>query len=40
MVDRAIGVLADVKASGTSDTTTLPVVLRELKTLVRDGADY
>ena len=35
-IERALDVLAEVKASGTYDTTTLPVVLRELKSLVRD----
>jgi glutamate dehydrogenase len=35
---RALSVLADVKSSGTFDTTTLPVVLRELKSLVSDAA--
>ena len=35
-VRRALSVLADVKASGAYDTTTLPVVLRELKNLVQD----
>ena len=35
-IERALTVLADVKASGSYDTTTLPVVLRELKSLVRD----
>ena len=33
---RALGVLADVKASGAFDTTTLPVIMRELKSLVND----
>jgi len=35
-VERALNVLADVKASGSYDTTTLPVALRELKSLVGD----
>ena len=35
-VERALSVLADVKASGIYDTTTLPVALRELGDLVRD----
>jgi glutamate dehydrogenase len=34
-VNRALSVLADVKASGSYDTTTLPVALRELGNLVR-----
>ncbi len=33
---RTLGVLADVKASGAFDTTTLPVIMRELKSLVSD----
>jgi glutamate dehydrogenase len=37
-MQRALSVMADVKSSGTFDTTTLPVVLRELKSLVRDPA--
>ncbi|MGI8506483.1 MAG: NAD-glutamate dehydrogenase [Solirubrobacteraceae bacterium] len=37
-VQRALGVVGDVKTSGTYDTTTLPVALRELKNLVRDDA--
>ncbi|HEX3688529.1 MAG TPA: NAD-glutamate dehydrogenase [Solirubrobacteraceae bacterium] len=36
-VDRADAVLADVKASREYDTTTLPVVLRELRSLVADA---
>ena len=36
-VERADAVLADVKASRTYDTTTLPVVLRELRTLAADA---
>ena len=35
-IERALSVLSDVKASGSFDTTTLPVALRELKGLVRD----
>jgi glutamate dehydrogenase len=34
---RALSVLADVRASGTFDTTTLPVILREMAGLVHDG---
>jgi len=34
-VERALSVLGDVKASGSYDTTTLPVALRELKSLAR-----
>ena len=37
-VERALKVLSDVKASGSYDTTTLPVALRELKGLVRDDS--
>jgi hypothetical protein len=33
-IARADSVLADVKASGSYDTTTLPVALRELGNLV------
>jgi glutamate dehydrogenase len=36
-VKRALEVLADVKASGSYDTTTLPVVLREMGGLVSEG---
>jgi glutamate dehydrogenase len=36
-IKRSQGVLADVKASRTYDTTTLPVVLRELDNLVGDA---
>jgi glutamate dehydrogenase len=36
-VARADAVLADVKASREYDTTTLPVVLRELRSLVADA---
>ena len=34
---RALEVMSDIKASGTFDTTTLPVALRELKSLGGDG---
>jgi glutamate dehydrogenase len=37
-VARARGVLADVRASQTYDTTTLPVVVRELKNLASEAA--
>jgi glutamate dehydrogenase len=37
-VDRALGVLADVRASESYDTTTLPVVVRELKNLASEAA--
>jgi len=37
-IARAESVLADVKASGSYDMTTLPVALRELDNLVRTGA--
>jgi glutamate dehydrogenase len=36
-VERALSVLADVRTSGAFDTTTLPVVLREMAGLVHDG---
>ena len=39
-VERADAVLADVKASRTYDTTTLPVVLRELRSLVADAGQF
>jgi glutamate dehydrogenase len=35
-VARALGVLEDVRASRTYDTTTLPVALRECRNLIRD----
>ncbi|HET9103218.1 MAG TPA: NAD-glutamate dehydrogenase [Solirubrobacteraceae bacterium] len=38
IIDRAATVLAEVKASGSYDTTTLPVALRELGNLVSAGA--
>ncbi len=34
-VDRCLGMLADIQASRTYDTTTLPVALREIRNLVR-----
>jgi glutamate dehydrogenase len=37
-VTRALGVLDDVRASQTFDTTTLPVVVRELKNLASETA--
>jgi glutamate dehydrogenase len=37
-VQRARGVLGDVRASETYDTTTLPVVVRELKNLASEAA--
>jgi len=36
-VDRCTAMLADVKASRTYDTTTLPVALREVRNLIRGG---
>jgi hypothetical protein len=36
-VERADAVLADVQGSRAYDTTTLPVVLRELRNLVADA---
>lgn len=39
-VERSLGVLADIKASGTYDTTTLPVALREVRNLIAsNGTD-
>jgi glutamate dehydrogenase len=37
-LERCLAVLADIRASGTYDLTTLPVALRELRTLVRQAA--
>ena len=34
-VERCLAILTDIEASGTFDTTTLPVALRELRNLVR-----
>ncbi|MBV9837686.1 MAG: NAD-glutamate dehydrogenase, partial [Solirubrobacterales bacterium] len=34
-VQRALGVLADIKASNSYDTATLPVALREVRNLIR-----
>ncbi|MGA2924663.1 MAG: NAD-glutamate dehydrogenase [Solirubrobacteraceae bacterium] len=34
-VDRCLGMLADIRASRTYDTTTLPVALREVRNLIR-----
>jgi glutamate dehydrogenase len=36
-VERSLSTLADIRASRTYDTTTLPVALREVRTLVRGG---
>ena len=36
-VERTLGTLADIRASRTYDTTTLPVALREVRTLIRGG---
>ncbi len=36
-VERCIGMLDDIKASRTFDTTTLPVALREVRNLIRGG---
>ncbi|HEX3616989.1 MAG TPA: NAD-glutamate dehydrogenase [Solirubrobacteraceae bacterium] len=36
-VERFVSVLSDIRASGTSDTTTLPVALREVRNLVGLG---
>ena len=37
-VDRCLGMLADIQASRTYDTTTLPVALREIRNLVRGAS--
>jgi glutamate dehydrogenase len=34
-VDRSVGMIADIKASRTYDTTTLPVAMREVRNLIR-----
>jgi glutamate dehydrogenase len=34
-VDRALAMIADIRASGAYDTTTLPVALREVRNLIR-----
>jgi glutamate dehydrogenase len=36
-VERTLSTLADIRASRTYDTTTLPVALREVRTLIRGG---
>jgi glutamate dehydrogenase len=36
-VERTLNTLADIRASRTYDTTTLPVALREVRTLIRGG---
>ncbi|HUO71520.1 MAG TPA: NAD-glutamate dehydrogenase [Solirubrobacteraceae bacterium] len=36
-IERCLGMLADIKASRTYDTTTLPVALREVRNLIRGG---
>ena len=38
-LDRCLGVLADIRASRTYDTTTLPVALREIRALIRSAAE-
>jgi glutamate dehydrogenase len=37
-VERTLGMLADIKASQSYDTTTLPVALREVRNLIRGGS--
>jgi glutamate dehydrogenase len=37
-IERALGMLADIKASRAYDTTTLPVALREVRNLIRGGS--
>jgi glutamate dehydrogenase len=37
-VERALGMLSDIKASRVYDTTTLPVALREVRNLIRGAA--
>jgi glutamate dehydrogenase len=36
-LERCLSMLADIKNSRTYDTTTLPVALREVRTLIRGG---
>jgi glutamate dehydrogenase len=36
-LDRSLSTLADIRASRTYDTTTLPVALREVRSLIRGG---
>jgi glutamate dehydrogenase len=38
VVERALGMIGDVRASRTYDTTTLPVALREVRNLIRGGS--
>jgi glutamate dehydrogenase len=38
-VQRCLGMIADIKASRIHDTTTLPVALREVRNLIRSGAN-
>jgi glutamate dehydrogenase len=37
-VERALGMIGDVRASRSYDTTTLPVALREVRGLIRGGS--
>ena len=37
-VERALSMVADVRASRSYDTTTLPVALREVRSLIRGGS--
>ena len=34
-VDRCLGILGDIRTAGTYDMTTLPVALREVRTLIQ-----
>ena len=38
-VERWLGVLSEIRASGSYDTTTLPVALREVRRLLGDGEE-
>jgi glutamate dehydrogenase len=38
-VERCLGILADIRASRSYDTTTLPVALREVRNLIRGSAN-
>jgi NAD-specific glutamate dehydrogenase len=39
-VERWLATLAEVRASRTYDTTTLPVALREVRHLIQDGDEH
>jgi NAD-specific glutamate dehydrogenase len=37
-IERALGMIGDVRASRSYDTTTLPVALREVRSLIRGAS--